>query len=383
MRKPYILYKRTAGLKDSKRVQYYVAFWDHERREYTRRRATGQTNQGDADAVARKWLDEGLAATTPALYDYLSDFWAPAGPYAKSRTLRGRPLAADYLVSMHSAITKHVLPWLKAVKRTRLQLRDVTAGVLEQLVLSLHESGLAPRRVNAIRQAVGVPLGEAKRLGLIRHNPMTDVLKLAEPKPRREIFTLEEARKVLGGPWPDERHRLINMLAAATGMRLGECRGLLAEDLVQDGETWCIVVRHNWQDGEGLKAPKWGSTRPVPVPARLAASLRELAAANPWGNAFVFYGSRGDIPIGKRTVSEAFNTAVRGAGIPEPERRRRRLTFHSWRHWYVATIRGAIPDHALQALTRHQSERMLDRYSSVTEEQRRAVTELADTLLLG
>ena len=380
MRKPYILYKRTAGLKESKRQQYYVAFWDPERQEYTRR-ATGQTSESAADDVARKWLAEGAVVTTQTLYDYLSGFWAADGHYAKSRRLRGHPLAAEYLSSMHSAVTKRVLPWLKDHKRTKLQLREVTAGILEQLVLSLHETGLSARRVNAIRQAVGVPLAEAKRLGLIRTNPMTDVLKLAESKPQREILTLEEARKVLAGKWADERHRLINMLAASTGMRLGECRGLLVEDLVQDGEKWCILVRHNWQDGEGLKVPKWGSVRPVPLPPRLGTALQELAAANPWGNDFVFYGSRRDIPIGKRMVSLSYNAAVIAAGIPEAERRRRGLTFHSWRHWYVAYIRGTIPDHALQALTRHQSEKMLDRYSSVTEEQHRAVTELAGSVL--
>ena len=74
MRKPYILYKRTAGLKGGKRVQYYVAFWDPERQEYTRRRATGHTNRGDADAQARKWLADGTVQISPILYDYTPRF---------------------------------------------------------------------------------------------------------------------------------------------------------------------------------------------------------------------------------------------------------------------------------------------------------------------
>lgn len=384
VRKPFIVYKRRAGITAKKKdhYQYYAAFWNPERQLYDRRRATSQTSEAAAEAVARRWLDDGIPeASSLSLHDYLDQFWAADGAYARGWVLRGRPLAADYLVSMRSAVTRHVLPWLKKTRRSRLLLAAVTPKILEELVLALHGSELSARRVNGIRQAVGVAMGEAKRLGMIPRNPMSEVLKLAESKPQREILTIAEARKVLGWSWPDDRYRLINMLAAASGMRLGECRGLQADDVIRDGDAWRIVVQHNWQDGEGLKEPKWGSRRPVPIPARLAEKLQELAAANVWENGFVFPGARRDVPLAKRAISETFNTAVRAAGIAEADRRRRRITFHAWRHWYVAYIRGKIPDHALQQLTRHRSEQMLDRYSPVTEEQRRAVAELTKGLL--
>ena len=72
----------------------------------------------------------------------------------------------------------------------------------------------------------------------------------------------------------------------------------------------------------------------------MAETLLELADLNPWGNGFILYGYGRDLPIGKRSVSEAFNATVRVAGIPEEEQKRCRLTFHAWRHFYNTMTRG-------------------------------------------
>jgi integrase len=209
---------------------------------------------------------------------------------------------------------------------------------------------------------------------------MVGVLRLKEERPKREPLTLEEARGFFNLEWQDPRLRLINMLAAATGMRLGECRGLQRTDVVQDGANYEIRICHNWLDGEGLKAPKWNSVRTVTIPAKIAEALLELAASNPWRNGFVFAGYGDNRAINKHQVEKSFNDAVHRIGIIEEERRRRGLTFHSWRHWYVTYLRGKILDHTLQQLTRHQTDNMLDRYSHVTEEQRKAVAELSEKL---
>lgn len=384
VRKPYILYRRQSGKKEKpkRELPYYVAFWDEERREYRDRRCTNQTNEYHARQQAEKWLKEGVPSLSQeTFYDYLGRFWAPEGEYARICKLRGRNLSAAYLVSMQTAIDRHVLPYLKEARRDLLLIGQVTPALLEELVLRLADSsGLSAGRINGIRQAVSVPLAEAKRLGKISHNPIANVLRLKEEKPSREILSLQEARRFFALEWEDARLRLINMLAASTGMRLGECRGLLREDIVRAGEDCEILVRHNWQDDEGLKAPKWNSVRSVPVPEKVAGALLELAEANPWRNDFVFYGYDRDRPISKIEVSKAFNEAVCRIGIPEVERRRRKLTFHSWRHWYVSYLRGSIQDHALRQLTRHRTEKILDRYSHITEEQRQAVAKLGKSL---
>jgi integrase len=305
VRKPYILYRRQAGKKKQAKGKlfYYVAFWDAEKREYRDRRCTGQTNERYARLQAEKWLAKGVPSSSQeTFYTYLGRFWNPDGEYAKISALRGRKLSAGYLKSMRAAVIKHALPYLELTGLERLSVSRVTSAILEAMILHLADTDLSAGRVNDIRKAVNVPLSEALRLGKINHNPMIGVLRLKEEKSRREPLSLAEARRFFNLEWPDPRLRLINMLAAATGMRLGECRGLQRTDVVQDGVNYEIRICHNWLDDEGLKAPKWDSVRTVPIPAKIAEVLLDLADSNPWGNGFVFTGYQGDRPIDKQQV---------------------------------------------------------------------------------
>jgi integrase len=120
----------------------------------------------------------------------------------------------------------------------------------------------------------------------------------------------------------------------------------------------------------------------IPLGRVIAEELEQLAANNPWGNDFVFYGYRRDRPISKSEVEQAFNDAVYRIVIAEEDRRRRKLTFHSWRHWYNTMTRGKVSDYLLRRITRHKSAEMTERYTArLTGEQRRVVAELAEALI--
>jgi integrase len=80
--------------------------------------------------------------------------------------------------------------------------------------------------------------------------------------------------------WHDHRHYAINLLAA-TGARMGEIRGLLVQDLFPEH----IEIPHSWEDHSGLKEPKWGSFRSVPISQTIQRALeRETAAATDLGS---------------------------------------------------------------------------------------------------
>jgi integrase len=380
MRQSYILYKRRAGLKQSAGVQYYVAFWDAERRVYGRRRATGKTSIAAARAQADKWLLEGVPLRdAQTLLGYLAGFWQPDSPYLRRKLARERVLSPVYVRNCRSAIETHVRPFLEARGKARLPLAQATAGLLEDLVLALREKGLSPARINGVHNAIHVPLAEAVRLGSMAYNPAARVERLPDHPRQREILSLAEVRAFFALDWPDARLGAANLVAATTGLRLGEIRGLQAADL----QPGYLRVRHNWQDEEGLKQPKWGSSRDVPLPARTEAALRALAAGNPWGNDFIFYGNLRGAPPARKTLTSSFADGLRRIGIDEGERKRRGLTFHSWRHWYNSMLRGKVPDHALRALTGHRGVAMTDRYTEITSEQRAAVAQLAEGLLPG
>lgn len=170
------------------------------------------------------------------------------------------------------------------------------------------------------------------------------------------------------------------------GLRMGEIRGLQAED-IRDGY---LHVCHNWQETEGpgheMKGPKHSTAanpkdRDVPIPPTLERALRDLAAANPHGDGFVFFGDRAGAPPSGEIIGRHFREMLVAVGIPREEQLRRRLTFHSWRHWYNTHMRALVPEYQLRLLTGHTSTEMTDRYTAVTPEQRAAIGEVAGKLL--
>lgn len=395
MREPFILYRRSDGALDGK--VFYVQFWSNEAGKYILRRSvaslvaeitgvlppnTNPTTKPGARRIVETWLQSHRPVSSKGqsitLLDYLTTFWADDGQYAKALKARGRTISPAYLNNNRCLVSHHGAPYFEA-NHPGLALSLVLPGHLEGFVMALFNAGtVSPRTVNTARQSIAVPLGEAYRLGLISSNPAARVAKMAEPKPERTILTMAEAKKILGGPWPDARYYAANLLAATTGMRLGEIRGLQLDD-IKAGE---ITVRHNWQDKEGLKAPKWGSSRIIPLPKQTEDVLRAVAAQSPWGDGFVIYGSRKGRALSIKYIQDQFTAACIAAGIPESERRARRLTFHSWRHYYNSVMRDKLPDYALRMLTGHKSEEMTDRYSHLTEEQRIAASAMANDIFV-
>jgi len=388
MRKPYIIYKRAQA---DGRV-YHVAFWDEERSSYRIRRSADKlirglgekarhlspTRKSEVDAAARMALAEGLPLrSAETLLGYLEGFWLPGSAYILKREARDRHLSKRYTETLAAQIARYVKPYLEAKGKARLPISRMTASLLEGLIQWMRSEGKSATLINQVRKAVAVPIAEAWRNGLIVANPAAQVEKLPEKKPRREILSLEEVRAFFSCRWTDRRYLAANLLAATTGMRLGEVRGLQTEDI----RPGYIHVCRNWQDGEGLKAPKWGSVRDVPLPARTEAMLRELAGANPWRNAFVFWGNLRDRPISATMIERSYKLTLDAIGIPEAERRRRKLSFHAWRHWYNSMMRGKVEDHILRRLTGHTNEAMTERYTALPAETIQKVGELAEDLL--
>jgi integrase len=388
-RKSYIIYRRGQG---DARV-YHIGFWDEDHGSYRVRRSADKlirelgerarhlspTRKAEVDAAARMALEQGIIRWgSETLVDYLASFWAPGSLYLERQVAQEKTLSVAYVHNSYHCIRQYVLPWLKEQGKENLSLVRVTTELLEALLAHLRHSGLGASRVNSIRKAIGVALGEAERLGLLPANPVRRIQPLPDRPPRREILSLEEVRVFFAQSCPDRRYLAANLLAATTGMRLGEIRGLQIEDL----RPGYIHVCHNWQNAEGLKLPKWGSVRDVPLPARTEAMLQELSATNPWRNAFIFWGYRRDRPVSATMITRTYRTVLAASGIPETERCRRHLTFHAWRHWYNSMMRGKVEDHVLRLLTGHATEAMTEHYTELPAETIRRVGELAEGLII-
>jgi integrase len=157
-------------------------------------------------------------------------------------------------------------------------------------------------------------------------------------------------------------------------MRLGEVRDLHWEDL--DRKAGIIHIRHNWQDLEGVKGPKCGSVRDVPLPATVyalaEACRKEAAEPRP-----LVFGRKDGKPLCNgwfrlALAAELVSAGVNGVlvkedgreAVDDSEQKRRNITFHSLRHTFVSLAQAAgVNEFQAQALAGHKRPAMTERYS--------------------
>ena len=407
-RRAWIVYPRKSG---KKKKSYYAAFLNADTGDYLKRRALKTdtipprpvTDKQTAEIIAAKLYETGAATSSrEEIGAYLAGFWAADGDYVTGRAKQGRPLAVAYSFDMRRCIELYVKPWLKNPQTFNLTTKKWedrpniealaidrwTPGHGDDLMKYLDgKQGLSAKRVNDVRKSISTALSTYwKKKGQKERNPMRGVEKYHEEEPKRIIFSAVEVRKFFAKKM-DPRLWAVNALAATGGLRLGECLGLTREAVTREelkiGKSKVtvyqveIMPKGNWQPKEGRKDPKWKSFGKVTIPSKVGQALEKLIKANRFENQFVFFGSSSEAPIPRKTVETHFTQVCHDIGIPEPERRRRRLTFHAWRHWYEAQYRGKIDDHVLHEQMRHKSLKMTERYSHVTEEQAQLVAKVA------
>lgn len=163
----------------------------------------------------------------------------------------------------------------------------------------------------------------------------------------------------------DPRQYTINILAASTGLRLGEARGLLRDKVHGD----YISIHHKWTDKYGLADPKVKSFRDIPIPPKTSDCLHNLMKMAPYQSpeAFVFWGDHSrERPMSGAVIRRRLYYALDCIGITEEERETRGLDFHSWRHVFNTMHRGRIPDFKLQRVTGHRTAQMTERYTTLS-----------------
>lgn len=329
-------------------------------------KSTGETTKTRAENWARKeWRTGRLTTRENLTFGTFAEKWWKWGEcdYIRGRLDRGKSLSRTYADIQRGYLETHILPHFKAAK-----LAKITPRTIEGWVIGLKSKAeLSPTTVNHCLTTLKTMLGEATRLGVIPSNPALPVEHLKESPKEKQILTLEEVRLLFADGALSEKwegslpHFAFNLLAASTGLRMGEVQGLQ----VQHVHPGYIAVVHAWERKYGLKEPKWGSAREVPIPKKVSGYLAQLIEASPHKEpeSLVFYGRDAQTPIGHKEILQTFYTALDGIGISGEERARRNVTFHSWRHLFNSLCRSRIPDYKLQRLTGHRTQEMTEHYT--------------------
>jgi integrase len=340
------------------------------------------------------------------LADYLMDYWDFNGQRIrrKNRMVKGKgheSVSENYASIMQGYIKNHVVPRL----RKDMTIEDVTPRFVRDFMHRLVDKGeLANATIDKIMVAFTKPLRDAWKDDLIHENP-TKLLDSIDttPEKMRGILTRSEFQKVLVllRAKATEHTYLAVLLAAATGMRLGEIRALSRDDItVVNEQDSILTVSKSWSVYGGEKSTKGKKVRYVPCPTWLAEKLLALGRLNSYGTTAVFWSikdAKGNPPVSSSYLRESFykylydvleeQAGVKvGTMVDDPDavskgikdkdgktpqirkgellRRERNISFHSFRHFFntEAQALGADGD-KLRLTVGHESKAMTDNYT--------------------
>ncbi|MDR0473613.1 MAG: hypothetical protein LBH43_08090, partial [Treponema sp.] len=255
----------------SKKRYYQIVFQDEAGKEIRRKSCpVGMSKiqaMLEAETLAKNIVPKVL---DPMALDYCEDFWSENSAYFRREAAQGRQLSESYRQSGHYNL-KHYENYLRGKTMSQL-----TAGDMEDYAIALALKGVGPRSINHGMDAVKRPytlycekLKIENKLKAIKHH---------EYKPRkRGILTREELRNIILNRDISVRDELIVLLGAMCGLRRGEIIGLQYSDL--DEKAQIIHVQHNFvTKKEGIKGPKCGSYRDVPLPGHVKWLINKVQA---------------------------------------------------------------------------------------------------------
>lgn len=289
---------------------------------------------------------------------YLLNFWDyETSPYVKEKLRKNHGIHKNYTIGQRLIAEKYWSPFFEG----RI-LGSITRQDIENFIDVLSDRKLSAGRKNTILKAGTIPLRWAFSKEIIDKDVTTGITWFSGEAGERRILTPEVAEAAFNVDWKDERARLANMLAAVTGLRSGEIRGLRIQDLGED----CLYVRHSWNCRDKLKTPKNNMCRAVEVPfPGLLHDLMVLAESNPRGataDSYVFWArdSSSKPMDGVLFVKGLRDVLKKVCANPEDAEA---YVFHGWRHFYTSYMRGRLDTKLLQSQTGHKTASMLEHYS--------------------
>jgi integrase len=200
------------------------------------------------------------------------------------------------------------------------------------------------------------------------NDPTTSFRYIAYRPKEKGVLSNEEMEKIETLKWSDIRQKVAIILGFSCGLRRGEIRALRWKNV--DLESHVIRVVENYTDDDGMKEPKAGSSRLVPIFGILLELLNELKQTNPYGGEpedFVLPNVERGKPLAAITIKRGFERIMDAIGIDKDARVKRNLSFHSMRHSFVTRAREAgLSDFVVSALSGHKTTRMVEHYSHQT-----------------
>ena len=323
----------------------------------------------------RGLLDKVKEAEERDFISFLLEFYDyDNSPYVREKLAHGQSIGRTHCKDSIFRINGYWKKWFEG--RT---LSSITREDLRDFSLSLVDQKYAASTINKTMIAGKVALAWAFREGYIPTNPGEKLATFVGKSEERGILTDEEADNIFALEWEDERAYVGNLVADTCGLRSGEVLGLRQEDIGLDR----LFIRHSYSPLDGLKTPKNGDSRQVPLLPHVRQALLDLAEKNPWNDGFIFYSAKQGQPMDHKFLSEGLYEALEKIGITKEERKERNIVFHSWRHRFATKMADIVDERSLGLVTGHKSQAMLEHYAAHVNENHFKAVQMATEKAFG
>jgi len=289
------------------------------------------------------------------LIPFLLQFWnMDLSPYLRDKAAHGRKITVSYC---RAAIQKVRCHWQPRFGDNRA-IDEITRPELREFSLFLKEKGLACNTVNNIMMVGTTAFKWAYLEEIIPSDPSAGLASFTGDKIPRDILTEEETEALFKIKWKDKRAYTAALLSLTTGLRSGEIRALRKNDI--DGGI--LHITHSWNNYEGLKCPKNGEPRVVPILPQVRAMLLQLLQETPHrthDNPFIFYSRKPHKPCSANLFLRHFRGTCRHLSAQTPfliDFKKRKLDFHSFRHSFSTRMAERMEGNKVAKITGHRSE---------------------------
>jgi integrase len=310
-----------------------------------------------------------VAAHKTTLAEWITEWLAGTGA-------RGRRESTQLLYS--SLLNTRVVPALG-----HMALAKLTPAALERFFRQ-QEQELKSGTVGTLYAVVRVCLNDAERLGLVVASPMRKVRAPSVPVPERHAWTPEQARQFRQQVEQSE-HYALWLLLLTCGLRIGEVLALTWGDC-DFGRELLHVRRTLTTTRAGLaigETTKSGKPRTLPLPAPVAAALREqrtrvltlrLAHADVWEDYDLVFPSATGHRRRPEAVRKQLQALCAAAGVPA-------LSPHGLRHTAASLLSEHAPIAVAREVLGHSSLTITNTYIHATDAAKRAGTDALARLL--
>ena len=334
---------------NGKTVYYYWVYDANGKRVY---RSTGEKTKSKAlDYVLQKREEGNLGKMEKwgeTLKDFTKDMFIKGKcPIEKEELARGKTISGNTMRNRRISLEKHIIPHLGNVRVKAL----TSAQVNDWLVCLPEKDKISRTSSNQCMDALSTVMRYAVKHGVANNNPCKGVEPLGSDSEAHSAFTIPEIKLLIGREedWKNPLFRLMCLTSAMTGMRLGEVLALMPRNV---HETY-IDVCYSISPTDGLKTPKSGKGRMVPINPMLYLELQRWSPSKP---EMYIFSMNGFDPLTPSAVSLALKNRCAKVGIQGK-------TFHGFRAFFNSImVTNNVNESIVRKVIGHSNVEMTEHY---------------------